>query len=93
MVWVLQKIRHMIESSKHSTRIFKNHGAVLGIAKQTLLSTSSIDKLNLRLIRASEYLQRFNIEIRHKPDNSSFASSDEPSLKEENLRWIQVRYQ
>ncbi len=56
IVWVLRKIRHMIESSKHPTLIFTDHGAALGIAKQTSLSTSSTDKLNLRLIRASEYL-------------------------------------
>ena len=67
IVWVLRKIRHMIESSKHPTLIFTDHGAALGIAKQISLSTSSTDKLNLRLIWASEYLQRFNIEIRHKP--------------------------
>ena len=67
IVWVLRKIRHIIESAKYPTLIFTDHGAALGIAKQTLLSTSSTDKLNLRLIRASEYLQRFNIEIRYKP--------------------------
>ena len=67
IVWVLRKIRHMIESFKHPTLIYTDHGAALGIAKQILLSTSSTDKPNLRLIWASEYLQRFNIKIRHKP--------------------------
>ncbi len=56
----------MIKSSKHLILIFTNHGAALGIAKQTSLSTSFTDKLNLRLIWAFKYLQRFNIEIRHK---------------------------
>lgn len=56
----------MIESSKHPTLIFTDHGMELGIAKQILLSTSLIDKQNFRLIQASEYLQKFNIEIRYK---------------------------
>ena len=31
------------------------------------MTTASTDKLNLRLIRASDYIQRFNVELRHKP--------------------------
>ncbi len=67
IVWVLRKIYHMIGSSKHPTLIFIDPSIALGIAKQTSLSTSFTDKLNFRLIWASEYLQKFNIEIRHKP--------------------------
>lgn len=66
IIWVLCKIHHIIKYSKHPTLIFINHGMVLRIAKQISLSTFSTNKLNLRLIRASEYLQRFNIEIYHK---------------------------
>ena len=67
IVWVVRKIRHMIESSANPTIIFTDHGAALGIAKQTSLTTSSTDKMNLRLVRASDYLQRFELVIRHKP--------------------------
>ena len=67
IVWVLRKIRHMAESAP-KTIVYTDHGAALGIAKQTSLSTSSTAKLNLRLIRASEYIQQFrDIEFRHKP--------------------------
>ena len=67
IVWVLSKLRHMVESAP-KTVIYTDHGAALGIAKQTSLTTSSTDKLNLRLVRASDYIQRFrNIEFRHKP--------------------------
>lgn len=38
------------------------------IVKQITLSTSSTNKLNLRLIRASDYIQRFNIVLRHKSE-------------------------
>lgn len=68
MVWVVRKMRHLIEStSAGPTVIFTDHGANVGIAKQTTLSTTSTDKLNLRLVRASEYLQRFDLDIIHKP--------------------------
>ena len=67
IVWVTRKIRHLIETSKHPTVFYTDHGATLEIAKQTTLSTSSTDKLNLRLIHASDYIQRFNIVLRHKP--------------------------
>ena len=67
IVWVLSKTRHMIESAPH-TVVYTDHGAALGIAKQTSMTTSSTAKLNLRLIRASEYIQRFrSLEFRHKP--------------------------
>lgn len=67
LVWVLKKVRHLIESSGAPTIIYTDHGATLGIARQTTLSTSSTDKLNLRLVRASNYIQRFPLIILHKP--------------------------
>ena len=42
------------------------HEAFLKTAKQINLSIFSIDKLNLRLIRAFEYIQRFFLIISHK---------------------------
>ena len=66
LVWVLRKIRYLIESFKLSTIVYIDHEVSVEIVKQTSLSTSFIDKLNLRLIRASEYIQRFLLNIRHK---------------------------
>ena len=66
IVWVLTKIRHLVEAAP-KTIIYTDHGSALGIAKQTTLTTSSTDKMNLRLVRASDYIQRFrNIEFRYK---------------------------
>ena len=51
------------------TVIYTNYNVVLRITKQITLTTSSTNKLNLRLIRASNYIQRFrNIEFRYKLD-------------------------
>ncbi len=68
IVFIIRKIRHMIESFKKLTILFTDHESALRIVKQTFLIISFIDRLNLRLIRAFEYIQRFNIVIKHKFD-------------------------
>lgn len=35
------------------------------------MNTVSTEKLNLRLIRASEYLQRFRLDVRYKPGKTN----------------------
>lgn len=67
IVWVVKKIRHLIGASNLRTIIYTDHSAAVGLVRQTSLNTVSVEKLNLRSVRASEYLQRFLIEIRHKP--------------------------
>ena len=71
IVWVVKKIRHLIEASTKPTIIYTDHSAAIGIVRQSSMNTTSTEKLNLRLIRASEYLQRFRIELRHKPGKSN----------------------
>ena len=68
LVWVLRKIRHLMKSIKMSTIIYTDYDATLNIAKQISLITSSTNKLNLRLIRVSNYIQRFSLNIRHKSE-------------------------
>lgn len=64
IVWVLREVRHIVEASTSTTIIYTDYGATLGIATQNTLT--STDKLNLRLVRASDYIQRFDLELRHK---------------------------
>lgn len=66
LVWTIRKTRHLVEACKHPAVIYTDHSATLGIAKQTTLSSSATDKLNLRLIRASQYLSQFDLDVRHK---------------------------
>lgn len=73
LVWTIRKIRHMVESSEQPTRIYTDHATTLGIVKQTSLNTVSMEKLNLRLIRASGYLQRFRLDVRYKPGRTHYA--------------------
>ena len=72
IVWVVKRVRHLIDSiKKSSTIIYTNHSTTVSIFRQTTLITFNIDKLNLRLIRVSQYLSSFNIVIRHKSDKSN----------------------
>jgi len=84
IVWVLHKIRHIVESAL-STIVYTDYGAALGISKQTTMTTSSTTKLNLRLVRASEYIQRFRyLEFRHKPGKQHIVPNALSRLKSNN---------
>ena len=56
LIWVVRKIRYMIEAIIYTTIIYIDHSAVVAITRQISLNTTSTMKLNLRLIRVSEYL-------------------------------------
>ena len=72
VVWLVKKIRYMVDSTcKPPTIIYTDHSAAIPISKQTTLNSTSTDKLNLRLVRASQYLSAFNIELRHKAGKSN----------------------
>lgn len=72
IVWVVKKIRHMLESNlTPPVVIYTDHSAAVPISRQTSLNTTSTDKLNLRLVRASQYLSAFNLELRHKAGKSN----------------------
>lgn len=69
LVWTVRRIRHMIEAAV-KTIVYTDHVSNVSIVLQTILSTSNVDKLNPRLIRASQYLSQFPIEVRWKPGKS-----------------------
>jgi hypothetical protein len=71
LVWVLRKIRHLVEASEKPAIVWTDHAATVGIAKQTSMSTTSTDKLNLRLIQAAQYIQQFRLELYHKPGRTN----------------------
>ena len=53
--------------AKNPTIVYTDHMAKVLIACQTnLTTTTSTDKLNLHLVCALEYLQQFNLNVRHK---------------------------
>ena len=68
IVWTLRKVRHMVESSKQAVKIQTDHSAIIDIMRQnSIVSTSSTMRMNTRLIRASQFLKQFNLDISYKP--------------------------
>jgi hypothetical protein len=52
--------------------VFTNHSSLCNISKQSdIATTTSTQKLNLRLVLASEYLSRFNLDVHHKPGKAN----------------------
>ena len=76
IVWVIKHIRHLIDFIKQSfTMIYIDHSTVVSIFKQISLIIFNTNKLNLRLMRASQYLFNFNIIIRHKANKINIVSN------------------
>ena len=88
IVWVLKKIRHIVETTNLSTMIYTDHDVALDIAKQISLTISFIDKFNLRLMRASNYIQRFNLNIRHKLEKQHIVSDALSRLATDNAESV-----
>ena len=61
MVWAIKKTRYLVEAAKYPVIIYTDHQANPLIAHNASIKITSVEKLNLRLVRALEYLQRFDI--------------------------------
>lgn len=70
LIWVIRKLRLMIISCDHFIIVYIDHAANSTITRQTKLSSSSVDKLNLRLVWAFMYLSQFRLDVRHKFEKS-----------------------
>ena len=66
LIWMIKKIRHIIETAIKTTVIFIDHFASTLIARQTFLNFSNIDKLNLKFVKAFAYLSQFDFDVRYK---------------------------
>ena len=75
IVQILRKIRYIIKIFKHSIVIYIDYTIALDIACQISLTITFTNKLNLRLIRASNYLQQFNLDIYYKSSKQYIVSN------------------
>ena len=71
----MRRVRHIIEAFQHSIVVYIDHAVNIDIVKQIILSFSNIDKLNLRLIRASIYLFQFRFDVRYRFDKRHVISN------------------
>ena len=91
IVWILKKTKHIVEISSDKTIVYIDHEFALDIANQITMTTISIDKLNLRLVRASNYIQRFNLDIRHKSNKQHIVSDVLSRLVSDNINASVIR--
>ena len=91
IVWMLKKTRHIVEISSNKTIVYIDHESALDIVNQITMTTISIDQLNLRLVRVSDYIQRFNFDIRHKSDKQHIVSDVLSRLVSDNINASMTR--
>lgn len=66
LVWALRKVRHLVEAATLPFVIYTDHASTVGISKQTSMNPVSSEHLNLRLVRASIYIQQFHLQVYHR---------------------------
>jgi len=60
---------------EQSTIVYTDYAAAVEIKCQFSLNTTAVKKLNLRLVRVSEYLQRFQLKIQYKSEKTNIISN------------------
>lgn len=63
-----------VDFSVHIILIFTNHTVATNMARQVKLVSFSANKLNLRLVRASQYLSQFNLNVRYRSEKIHLVS-------------------
>ena len=51
--------------------VYTDHSSTIGIAKTTNLSSISLERQNLHLVRASQFIQQFRLHIFHRPGKTN----------------------
>jgi hypothetical protein len=90
LIWIIKKVKHLIQFFEKSIIIQTNHAAIFDICKQTsIINTNFVMKMNLRLMRIFQFLSQFsNLKIRHKFEKYHLISDALlrlQSLNKENL--------
>ena len=75
LIWIVKRVRHMIETIKNIIVVFTNHIVNTFIVKQTTMNSSNTDKLNLRLVRAFVYLSQFRLKMKYKSEKNHVVSN------------------
>ncbi|KAL0937786.1 uncharacterized protein CTRU02_207517 [Colletotrichum truncatum] len=67
VVWAVRKLRKLVQSNRNPVQILTDHAATKGILTHTSLRTMDLNKANLRLASAANYLSQFNLNVTHVP--------------------------
>ena len=76
IIWIMRKIRHMIEVIEILfIIIYTDYSVAMSISRQINFITFSTNKLNLRLMKVSQYLFSFNLIIKYKSSKFNIISN------------------
>ena len=85
-VWVIKKVRHVVESSRAKVIVQTDHLAILDIIQQSsITSTASIMRMNVRLVWASQFLCQFCLVVCHKPGKENIVPDALNKLASANI--------
>ena len=85
LIWIIKKIRHLIESSKFSIIIQIDQFATMIICRQKLIiSIDFFIRSNIRLVRTSQYFFQFSLDVRHKSSKNNIVSNALSRLSNSN---------
>ena len=71
LVWTTKKIKHLIQSSNYRVIVQTDHQTIVNICSQTLITSINFTlRMNIRLIKTSQSLSQFNLNIRYKFDKN-----------------------
>ena len=76
LIWIVKKIKHLIEFSKFSIMIQIDHSVTVEICKQKLITaTNSFIRSNIRFVKVFQYLSQFSLNVRHKFEKDNIVSN------------------
>jgi transposase InsO family protein len=82
LVFAVKKTRHLVEANDFPAIVYTDHVAVKHVAHAKSLKTTSPERANMRLIRASQYLSQFRLDVRYRPGKENVAADALSRLKQ-----------
>lgn len=74
LMWVVKRIRYMIDAVKNTTIMFIDHSINSSIVSRITMNSDNTDKLNLRLVKALTYFSQFKLKVWYKIDKFNVIS-------------------
>ena len=92
IIWILKKTRYIVEITFDIIIIYTNYDVAIDIAKQITLIIILINKLNFRLMRAFDYIQFFNLDIKYKLEKQHIMSNVLFKFVNNNTKFARQKY-
>lgn len=67
VAWACRKLRKMVQSNRSPVQILTDHAATQGIVTCASLNTMDLNKANIKLAKAANYLSQYELAIHHIP--------------------------